>query len=253
MSYRAPVDELRFTLEEVAAFEGLKATGAFPDFTADLTGAILEEAANVLAPLNRVGDAEHCKLSDGAVKTPSGFPEAYAQFVEGGWQGLQFPSDLGGMGLPRALGVAVLEMIQGANLAFGLGPMLTYGGIEALIEHGSDELKERYLGRPSRRPVPMSVRCAPRPSPMVTAAGRSRARRSSSPGASTTAPRISSISSSPGRRARRKAQRASRSSWYRKSFRTGRAIRCRRSGWKRRWASMVRRPAPWNMPVRRAG
>ncbi|GLK50610.1 acyl-CoA dehydrogenase [Maricaulis virginensis] len=151
MTYRAPLDELRFTLEEVAAVEGLKATGAFPDFTSDLTAAILEEAAklaeNVLSPLNRVGDAEHCKLENGAVTTPTGFPAAYAQFVEGGWQGLQFPAELGGMGLPRALGVAVLEMIQGANLSFGLGPMLTYGGIEALIAHGTDEQKELYLGK----------------------------------------------------------------------------------------------------------
>lgn len=151
MTYRAPVDELRFTLEEVAAVEGLKATGAFPDFSADLTAAILEEAAklaeNVLAPLNRVGDAEHCKLEGEVVTTPTGFKDAYAQFVEGGWQGLQFPAELGGMGLPRALGVAILEMIQGANLAFGLGPMLTYGGIEALIAHGTDEQREMYLGK----------------------------------------------------------------------------------------------------------
>ena len=151
MTYRAPVDELRFTLEEVAAVEGLKATGAFADFSADLTAAILDEAAklaeNVLAPLNRVGDAEHCKLNGDVVTTPTGFKDAYAQFVEGGWQGLQFPSELGGMGLPRALGVAVLELIQGSNLAFGLGPMLTYGGIEALIEHGSDEQKDLYLSK----------------------------------------------------------------------------------------------------------
>jgi hypothetical protein len=151
MTYRAPLDELRFTLEEVAAVEGLKATGAFPDFTSDLTAAILEEAAklaeNVLAPLNRVGDAEHCKLDGETVTTPTGFKDAYAKFVEGGWQGLQFPAELGGMGLPRALGVAVLEMIQGSNLAFGLGPMLTYGGIEALIEHGTEEQKERYLSK----------------------------------------------------------------------------------------------------------
>jgi len=151
MTYRAPLDEMRFTLEEVAAVEGLKATGAFPDFTSDLTAAILDEAAklaeNVLAPLNRVGDAEHCKLDGDAVTTPTGFKDAYAKFVEGGWQGLQFPADLGGMGLPRALGVAVLEMIQGSNLSFGLGPMLTYGGIEALIEHGTEEQKERYLSK----------------------------------------------------------------------------------------------------------
>jgi alkylation response protein AidB-like acyl-CoA dehydrogenase len=149
MGYRAPVDEIRFSLEEVAAVDGLKATGAFADFTDDLTGAILEEAAklanDVLAPLNRVGDIEHCKLKDGVVTTPTGFKDAYAKFVEGGWQGLQFPTEAGGMGLPRALGVAVLEMMQSSNMAFGLGPMLTYGAIEALISHGSDDLKSTYL------------------------------------------------------------------------------------------------------------
>jgi alkylation response protein AidB-like acyl-CoA dehydrogenase len=151
MTYRAPVDEIRFTLEEVVAVDGLKATGGFPEFTDDLTGAILEEAGklteNVLAPLNWSGDQEGCTLKDGEVTTPKGFKEAYAQFVEGGWQGLQFPADEGGMGLPRALGTAVLEMIQSANMAFGLGPMLTFGAIESLLAHGSQEQKDAYLGK----------------------------------------------------------------------------------------------------------
>jgi len=149
MTYRAPVDELRFTLEEVAAVDVLKATGAFPDFTDDITLAILEEAAklanDVLAPLNKIGDNEHCKLAAGVVTTPTGFKQAYAKFVEGGWQGLQFPTRVGGMGLPRALGVATLEMVQSANMAFGLGPMLTYGAIEVLLVHGTDAQRDAYL------------------------------------------------------------------------------------------------------------
>lgn len=149
MTYRAPVDELRFTLEEVAAVDVLKATGAFPDFTDDITLAILEEAAklanDVLAPLNKIGDNERCKLADGVVTTPTGFRQAYAKFVEGGWQGLQFPTKVGGMGLPRALGVATLEMVQSANMAFGLGPMLTYGAIEVLLVHGTDAQRDAYL------------------------------------------------------------------------------------------------------------
>ena len=149
MTFRAPVDEIRFSLEEVAAVDQLKATGAFPEFTDDLTGAILEEASKlsneVLAPLNRVGDLEHAKLKDGVVTTPTGFKDAYAKFVEGGWQGLKFRPEDGGMGLPRALGTAVLEMLQSANMAFSLGPMLTYSAIEALIAHGSDALNEAYL------------------------------------------------------------------------------------------------------------
>ncbi|WP_300556300.1 acyl-CoA dehydrogenase [Maricaulis sp.] len=151
MDYRAPVEDLRFALEEVAAVDTVKSGGAFQEFTDDLTGAILDEAAklsgDVLGPLNRVGDLKGCTLENGEVTTPEGFKDAYAQFVEGGWQGLQFPAEAGGMGLPRALGVAVLEMIQSANMAFGLGPMLTYGAIEALLAHGTPEQREQYLSK----------------------------------------------------------------------------------------------------------
>lgn len=147
--YRAPIDDLRFTLEEVAVMDGLKATGAFPDLSSDLTAAILEEAGKFandeLAPLNRPGDMAGCKLEDGVVTTPPGIKEAYAKFVEGGWQGLQFPAEHGGMGLPRALGAAVMETLQSANMAFSLGPMLTFGAIEALIACGSEEQKATYL------------------------------------------------------------------------------------------------------------
>ncbi len=147
--YRAPIDDIRFALEEIAVMDGLKATGAFPELSSDLTAAILEEAGrfsgDVLAPLNRPGDLEGCTLNDGVVTTPKGIKEAYAQFVEGGWQGLQFPTEVGGMGLPRVLGAAVMETLQSANMAFSLGPMLTFGAIEALIAKGSDEQKAMYL------------------------------------------------------------------------------------------------------------
>ncbi|WP_421785917.1 acyl-CoA dehydrogenase [Hyphobacterium sp.] len=147
--YRAPIKDLRFALEEIAVMDGLKTTGAFPDLSSDLTAAILEEAGkfsnDVLAPLNRPGDMAGCKLEDGVVTTPPGIKEAYAQFVEGGWQGLQFPAEHGGMGLPRALGAAVMETMQSANMAFSLGPMLTFGAIEALIARGSDDQKSTYL------------------------------------------------------------------------------------------------------------
>lgn len=149
--YRAPIDDIRFALEEIAVMDGLKTTGAFPDLSSDLTAAILAEAGkfagDVLAPLNRPGDLEGCTLEDGVVTTPKGIREAYAQFVEGGWQGLQFPAEHGGMGLPRALGAAVMETLQSANMAFSLGPMLTFGAIEALIAKGSDEQKAMYLPR----------------------------------------------------------------------------------------------------------
>ncbi|GJL97349.1 MAG: acyl-CoA dehydrogenase [Hyphobacterium sp.] len=149
--YRAPIEDIRFTLEEIAVIDGLKATGGFPELSSDLAAAILEEAAklsnDVLAPLNRSGDLEGCKLADGAVTTPAGFKAAYAKFVEGGWQGLQFPAEYGGMGLPRVLGAAVMETLQSANMSFSLGPMLTFGAIEALIAKGSDAQKAMYLPR----------------------------------------------------------------------------------------------------------
>jgi len=151
MTYRAPVRDIRFSIEEIAAVEGLKATGAFPDFSDDVAVAILEEAGklttDVLGPLNWTGDQQGCTLENGVVRTPDGFKEAYDKFVEGGWQGLQFPAEHGGMGLPRALGCALMEMLQSANMAFGLGPMLSFGAIEALIAHGSDELRALYLPR----------------------------------------------------------------------------------------------------------
>ena len=149
MTYRAPVRDIRFALEEIAAMDGLTATGGFPEFSSDLTPAILDEAAklanDVLAPLNWTGDRHGCTLEDGAVTTPPGFKKAYAQFVDGGWQGLQFSTDAGGMGLPKALGCALMEMLQSSNMAFGLGPMLSFGAIEALIEVGTDGQRALYL------------------------------------------------------------------------------------------------------------
>ena len=149
MTYRAPVRDIRFCLEEIAAMDGLKATGAFPEFSSDLTGQILDEAGrfvnDVLAPLNWPADQEGCTLDNGEVRTPKGFKDAYAAYAEGGWQGLQFPPEQGGMGLPRALGTAFMEMLQSGCMSFGLGPMLSFGGIEALIAHGSEELRALYL------------------------------------------------------------------------------------------------------------
>jgi alkylation response protein AidB-like acyl-CoA dehydrogenase len=149
MTYKAPVEDILFALEEVVAIDQLKADGAFPELSPDLTRAILEEAAklaeNVLAPLNRVGDKEGARIGNDGVKTATGFAEAYAQFRDGGWQGIGFSEEWGGQGMPKPVALAVQEMIHSANMAFGLCPMLTFGAIEALTAHGSDELKALYL------------------------------------------------------------------------------------------------------------
>ena len=101
----------------------------------------------MIAPLNRVGDRHGTPFKDGAVTMPPGWKEAYRAWTEAGWNALPGPVDYGGQGLPVLLNSGCVEMWNAACLAFGLGPLLTMGGIEALAAHGSDELKERYLDK----------------------------------------------------------------------------------------------------------
>lgn len=151
MGYQAPVRDIRFALEEVVAVDSLKATGAFPELSLDLVDAILDQAgalaSDVLAPLNAPGDRIGAKLEDGRVLSPPGFAEAYQAFAEGGWQAVPFDPAHGGMGLPRAVALAVHEMIHAANMSFGLAPMLTLGAVEALAAHGTPEQQALYLPR----------------------------------------------------------------------------------------------------------
>jgi len=147
--YRAPVKDMRFVMDELAGFKELSRIAGYEEATPDLADAILEEAAKftgeVLAPLNRVGDKEGCKLTPNGVTTPVGWKEAYKQFCDAGWNGISSPADFGGQGLPDTLGIAVKEMVCSANLSFSLGPLLTTGAVEALITCASDELKAIYL------------------------------------------------------------------------------------------------------------
>ena len=147
--YRAPVKEMRFVMDELAGFKELSQIAGFEEATPDLADAILEEAARfsgeVLAPLNRVGDKEGCKLTANGVTTPTGWKEAYKAFREAGWNGISSPAEFGGQGLPDSLGVAVKEMVCSANLSFSLGPLLTTGAVEALLTCASDELKATFL------------------------------------------------------------------------------------------------------------
>ena len=149
MSYTAPLDDIRFALEELADLDQIAATDAFPNYDVELLTPILEEAGklarDILAPLNQSGDRAGATLTDNGVKAAPGFGEAYAAYRDGGWMGLAFPEEWGGQGLPKALALSVMEMIHGANMAFGLCPMLTFGAIEALLAHGTDEQKQAYL------------------------------------------------------------------------------------------------------------
>lgn len=148
-AYRAPASDMRFVINELAGFESVRALIEDEDLTGDLVDAILNEAdkfaSEVLGPLNVVGDREGCVLENGIVRTPTGFREAYSRFVEGGWNGIHFSPEHGGQGLPRLVSTAVSEMWTGANMAFGLCPMLTQAAADALARHGSESLKAAYL------------------------------------------------------------------------------------------------------------
>lgn len=141
-AYKAPVDDMVFLLHDVLAIE-------HEALDRETVTAILDEAGklagDVLAPLNQAGDKEGCTITDGAVKTPQGWPAAYKQYCEMGWNGVPFAEEWGGMELPWVLAFPVQEMGQAANMAFGLCPLLNQGAIEAIESHGSDEQKQAYL------------------------------------------------------------------------------------------------------------
>ncbi len=149
MTYQAPLDDMRFVLEEIADLESLAKLPGMEEASGDLVDAVLSEAgrlsAEVLAPLNHSGDREGVSLENGVVRTPKGFVEAYGHFVEGGWNGLTLPEEWGGQGLPYAVGSAAMEMWNAANMAFALCPLLTAGALDLLHAHGSEAQKALYL------------------------------------------------------------------------------------------------------------
>ena len=149
MAYKAPVSDILFTLNHVAGFSRHVEDGMFGDLDMATVEAILEEAGRFaseeLAPLNRSGDEHGAKLKDGEVILPPGWKDAYRKFWEGGWNALPLPQAHGGQGLPVALSMAVNEMWNGANMAFGLNPLLTQAGVEALAKYGSEALQTKYL------------------------------------------------------------------------------------------------------------
>src|SRR6187551_3071122 len=149
MSYRAPLKDMLFDIRHLAGIEQIAQLPGFEDAGFDTAQAVLEECAKfnegVVAPLNVDGDKNPSSWKDGVVTTTPGFKEAYKQYAEGGWQGLQHPLDFGGQGLPKTIGAACGEMLNSANMSFALCPLLSDGAIEALLTAGSDELKAVYL------------------------------------------------------------------------------------------------------------
>ena len=149
MTYRTPVRDIRFALKHMAGFDALASTGAYDDVSDDLVEAILEEMARfsdeVIAPLNWESDQNGAKLDDRAVTTTPGFPEAYTQYVEGGWNALSFPEAIGGQGLPGTLAVALIDAMNAACASFAIGTSLTIGAAKAVKAVGTDAQKALYL------------------------------------------------------------------------------------------------------------
>jgi 3-(methylthio)propanoyl-CoA dehydrogenase len=148
-AYNAPLREMRFVLRELAGLARVQALPGFEDAGDDTVDAVLEECAKlmgeVVAPLNRTGDVKPSTWSDGNVATTPGYREAFRAFVDGGWQGVMHPGEFGGQGLPKLVAAPCLEMLQSANLAFALCPLLTDGAIEAFLVAGSPEQQSRYV------------------------------------------------------------------------------------------------------------
>ncbi|MBB3314730.1 acyl-CoA dehydrogenase [Rhizobium sp. BK181] len=149
--YKAPVDEIAFTLKHVAGLGNALDAGLLGDLGEDLVDAILHEAGRFatdeVAPLAEIGDRQGSRLVDGKVVTPDGWRDLYRNWSAGGWNGLTAPEEFGGQALPHMLNVAALEMWNSGSMAFALCPTLTMGAIEAINSHGSDELKNTYLAK----------------------------------------------------------------------------------------------------------
>jgi hypothetical protein len=149
MTYKAPLKDMLFNIQHLARIDQIAQIPGFEDAGFDTAQAVLDECAKfsegVLAPLNWDGDKNPSSFQAGVVTTTPGFKEAFKQYVEGGWQGLQHPAEFGGQNLPKTIGAACGEMLNSANMSFALCPMLTDGATEALLTAGSPELNAVYL------------------------------------------------------------------------------------------------------------
>ena len=148
--YRPPLEDIDFTLNHVAELGSLSKLDGFQHLDPDTVAGVIAEAgrffAEVMAPLNRVGDEQGSVLDDeGDVRTPDGFRQAYAKYVEAGWGGAHVAEEHGGGGLPYTVGIVIQEMFKTANMALSLCPLLTQAAIEALIQHGTDRQRADYL------------------------------------------------------------------------------------------------------------
>ncbi len=149
--YAAPLKDMQFILRHLAGLESIAALPGCGEATPDVVDAILDEAGKfaggVLAPLNRPGDVQGCRLEDGRVTCPDGWREAYAQYQASGWIGLSLPTEFGGQDLPKLVSTPVWEMWFSANTAFAMLPQLNVGESAALLLAASEDLKATYLAK----------------------------------------------------------------------------------------------------------
>ena len=147
--YKAPINEISFVLNDLLDINSLTKIPDFAEATPELDSAVEEEAgkfaADVFAPINRVGDVEHSRAINGEVISAPGFKEAYQHFVENGWLSLAQDPNYGGQGLPFTVHMAASEFWNSANVAMALCPMLTAGAIDALVAHADEDLRQTYM------------------------------------------------------------------------------------------------------------
>ena len=147
--YKAPVSEALFVINELMDLPQLNSIPDFAEASSELVEAVVEEAGKfaneVFAPLNRKGDIEHSKAKDGQVSTPDGFKEAYQLYVESGWMSLAQTPEYGGQGLPFTVHMVASEFWSSSNMSMGLCPMLSAGALDVMVEHASEELRQRFM------------------------------------------------------------------------------------------------------------
>ncbi|MDY3330624.1 MAG: acyl-CoA dehydrogenase [Pelistega sp.] len=149
MAFKAALDDFKFNLMDMGLLKPVQDLPGFEEVSDDIVTAVLEENARLveeqIAPLNVIGDRQHAAWSDGQVKTSPGFKEAFKAYTEGGWQALQHDSTYGGQNFPKLIAAITSENLHSANISFALCPLLTDGCVEAIMQAGSEEQKQKYI------------------------------------------------------------------------------------------------------------